>query len=106
MYVLSSNLRSFSFSWPSAEVQSPSSLSCTFRVGPDVIGTSYWQALKARVQRPITTPTRSQAEFDELTKPCSPPGSGPRRNRSGLECTECRRDLRFPPLFSVVRASA
>src|SRR6266498_2851169 len=44
--MLSSRLRSFSFSLPSADVQSPSSRSCTFRVGLDVIGTSYWQAQK------------------------------------------------------------
>src|SRR5207247_11360570 len=78
--MLSSRLRSFSFSLPSADVQSPSSRSCTFRVGPDVIGTSYWQAVKAREQRPIATPTtRSQAKFDELTEFCSPLEIGLRR---------------------------
>src|SRR5439155_26892777 len=101
--MLSSRLRSFSFSLPSVDVESPSSRSCTFRVGPDVIGTSYWQAVKAREQRPIATPTtRSQAKFDELTEFCPPLEIGLRRNRLGLECTECRCDRRFPFQFFVV----
>src|SRR2546425_7573212 len=69
MYVLSSNFRSFSFSLPSAEVQSPSSRSCTFRVGPDVIGTSYWQAGNTRMQRQtaMPNPERRQIKFDKVT---------------------------------------
>src|SRR5262249_44041058 len=55
--MLSSSPRSFSSSLPSADFQLPSNSSCTFRVGADVIGTSYWQAVKAREQRPIATPT-------------------------------------------------
>src|SRR5215831_11606556 len=51
------------FSLPSSETQSPRSRCSTFRVGLDVIGTSYWQELKAREQRPIATATpRCQAK--------------------------------------------
>src|SRR5437867_11951952 len=103
--MLSSSFRSFSFSLPSSEVQSPSSRSCTFRVGSDVIGTSYWQALKARRQRQIVTPSpRSKTKFGEVTDSRSPLGIDLHRNRLGQECTECRCDRRFPSLFFVVRA--
>src|SRR5439155_15053801 len=106
MYVLSSNFRSFSFSWPSAEIQSPHSRSCTFRVGPDVIGTSYWQALKVRAQRQIATPTpRNQAKLG-FTEFCLPLRTGLRRNRQGQECIEYRSDRRFPSPSFVVRAAA
>src|SRR5437762_4602998 len=65
--MLSSKLRSFSFSLPSANVQSPSNRSRTFRVGADVIGTSYWQAVKARMHRQAATPKPDlrQTKFDE-----------------------------------------
>src|SRR5947207_2978797 len=54
----------------------------TFRVGADVIGTSYWQAVKATAHRSIATPTtRSQTKFDELTGPCSWLGTGLHQNR-------------------------
>src|SRR5439155_782039 len=45
------------FSLPSRETQSPRSRSCTLRVGLDVIGTSYSQAVQARMHR--QTPTLS-----------------------------------------------
>src|SRR5438552_12202408 len=67
--MLSSRLRSFSFSLPSADVQSPSSRSCTFRVGPDVIGASYSQALKKKIARQTIRPEANAAwfEHDEFT---------------------------------------
>src|SRR5439155_11204082 len=100
--------RSFSFSLPSAEVQSPSSRSCTFRVGPDVIGTSYWQAGNTRMQRQtaMLNPERRQIKLDEVTWSGLPLEIGLRQNRSGLERTECRCDRRFPSAFFVVRAAA
>src|SRR5450759_1910809 len=57
------------FSFPSRETQSPSSGSCTLRVGLDVIGTSYSQDVKARIPRQTATPkpNRRQIKFDEFT---------------------------------------
>src|SRR6266496_4663204 len=56
------------FSLPSSETQSPRSRSCTLRVGLDVIGTSYSQALTARMHRQTATPkpNRRQIKFDEF----------------------------------------
>src|SRR5213592_5298613 len=57
------------FSLPSRETQFPRSCSCTLRVGLDVIGTSYWHALKARMHRQIATPKPKlrRVKFDEVT---------------------------------------
>src|SRR5205809_2885419 len=66
--MLSSKLRSFNFSVPSADVQSPSNRSCTFRVGPNVIGMSYWHAVRANEARRMHRPrVCSQPNFAEVT---------------------------------------
>src|SRR5438093_13494882 len=67
--MLSSSRRTFIFSLPSSETQSPRSCSCTFRVGLDVIGTSYLQAVKARMHRQTARPKpdRTEIKFDEAT---------------------------------------
>src|SRR6266498_24791 len=52
----SSNLRTFIFSLPSFEVQSPRSLSSTLRVGLAVKGTSYSQPLRIKKQAAATIP--------------------------------------------------
>src|ERR1700756_1704731 len=57
------------FSLPSRETQFPRSCSCTFRVGLDVIGTSNWHALKARMHRQMAMPKPRlrRVKFDEVT---------------------------------------
>src|SRR6267378_1706705 len=51
-----SNLRTLKFSLPSSDIQLPKSFSSTLRVGLEVIGTSYSQALKRKQQRAATIP--------------------------------------------------
>src|SRR5882724_7251319 len=73
MYIFSSSRRALSCSLPSWEIQLPRTCSCTFRVGLDVIGTSYSQALKARMHRltAIPKPDPRQIRFDEVTRASS-----------------------------------
>src|SRR3989442_1090847 len=52
----SSNLRTFIFSLPSLEIQSPRSFCSTFRVGLEVRGTSYSQPLRAKKQAAAIIP--------------------------------------------------
>src|SRR3989442_10706229 len=69
MEILSSSRRTLICSLPSWEIQLPKSRSCTLRVGLDVIGTSYSQAVKARMHRltAIPKPDRRQIKFEEGT---------------------------------------
>src|SRR6266404_2524169 len=89
------------FSLPSRETQSPRSRSCTLRVGLDVIGTSYSQAVKARMHKQTATPKPNrQIKFDEFREPSFSLGIDLRRNTTALAREQAQL---FPELFGELR---